>query len=1283
MRIVIDLQGAQSPSSATRALGKYALLLSQAIARHKAAHEVIVVLNGLFAETIEPIRASFEGLLSPENIRVWQAAGPIYQMEPAYTWRRKTAELTREAFLASLHPDIVYLTSLFEGWQDNASTNISRLPRSAPTVATLYDLTPVSDQQANISNPVFQGWYQSKVHQLQTANYCLAISATARHAGIEQLGLAESNVIDISVTHQPSPKIQQSGVISENYVEHCPSHSDAHFWSVTAKNVLRVFDTIYASQPVIVPPLPFNRPKLAYVSPLPPERTGIADYSAEILPALAQYYEIDIISNQGTVSDFWASENCRIHNSSWFLEHADEYDRVVYHFGNSPFHQHMFELLKQVPGVVILHDFYLSDLVAYLDLSGMHPGVWARELYDSHGYQAVIESFIDRGNADANRAAVKKYPCNFSIQKNSLGVVVHSHYARQLAESYYGSAVADSWSVVPLPRKAAIVNPGHTERVALGLNLDDFIVCSFGMLGFNKLNHRLLDAWLASPLARDPQCQLIFVGENASDEYGKGLAAAISNSGMSERIKITGWTDPAQYRAYLAAADVGVQLRTASRGETSAAVLDCLNYGLSTIVNKNGAMAELPVEAVFMLDDVFLDTELVSALTTLRSHRDLRTDYRTAAQNLVRTRHSPRHCARLYAEAIENYYQTAANDSRHLVEKISYLANPPPEDSLLHSVAKSISQNLPKLSPARQLFVDVSAIIHNDLKTGIQRVVRALLIELIKSPPPSYRIEPVYLTDEGGYWHYLYARRYTLQLMECSFEKMVAGGTPASCFDDDELEAQPGDFMATLDLTGIMAITAERYGVYNQLKEAGVGLWFVVYDLLPILQPHVFPPEAELAHTQWLTSVCSVADGTLCISSAVADELVDWLKDFGPPRLRPLKIASFHLGADVSSSAPTKGLPGNAESVLAKLSHRPTFLMVGTVEPRKGQVQTLKAFELLWKQGVDVNLVIVGKQGWMMESLIEAIKVHHELDQRLFWMAGISDEYLEKIYAAGTCLISASEGEGFGLPLIEAAQHNVPIITRDIPVFKEVVGQHGFYFTGLTADDLAESVLTWLALHKAGKSPPSSAMPWLTWKESTQQLLESMLGGQRQRKWLPDGVQYFRGSDPRLKTMVGHCVGRDMVSTGKPGYLIFGPYITLAAGEYQIFVRGSLGNHSSQGVRAEVVGAKANIVFVESLLRHSGKDDCLAKLPILLKESCADVEVRVWVDDQPDIIISCLEIHSLNLNQLQSKESDDIGFRKESEILKPPQAKLQHLTSSPAVDLYAKYKKKSKQKKRH
>ena len=128
----------------------------------------------------------------------------------------------------------------------------------------------------------------------------------------------------------------------------------------------------------------------------------------------------------------------------------------------------------------------------------------------------------------------------------------------------------------------------------------------------------------------------------------------------------------------------------------------------------------------------------------------------------------------------------------------------------------------------------------------------------------------------------------------------------------------------------------------------------------------------------------------------------------------------------------------------------------------------------------------------MSGDLESRLDGHQERSKRLHWLHGVTDEELEKIYASSSCLIAASVDEGFGLPLIEAAQFKVPIIARDIPVFREVGGRHVTYFRGDMGEDLATAVLAWLALYKTGSHQRSDEMPWLTWRESTKQLLANL-----------------------------------------------------------------------------------------------------------------------------------------------------------------------------------------------
>jgi glycosyltransferase involved in cell wall biosynthesis len=167
---------------------------------------------------------------------------------------------------------------------------------------------------------------------------------------------------------------------------------------------------------------------------------------------------------------------------------------------------------------------------------------------------------------------------------------------------------------------------------------------------------------------------------------------------------------------------------------------------------------------------------------------------------------------------------------------------------------------------------------------------------------------------------------------------------------------------------------------------------------------------------------------------------------------------------------------------------RPSFLMVGTLEPRKGHSQVLESFDHLWKAGINVSLVIVGKQGWMVEDLVDRLLHHPEINKRLFWLPSISDVYLEQVYASSACIIAASYCEGFGLPLIEAAQCSLPIIARDIPVFREVAGDHAWYFDSLSPQELSLSLKEWLDLYQQDAHPKSVSMPWLTWNESAKML---------------------------------------------------------------------------------------------------------------------------------------------------------------------------------------------------
>jgi len=331
----------------------------------------------------------------------------------------------------------------------------------------------------------------------------------------------------------------------------------------------------------------------------------------------------------------------------------------------------------------------------------------------------------------------------------------------------------------------------------------------------------------------------------------------------------------------------------------------------------------------------------------------------------------------------------------------------------------------------------------------------------------------VYATKYDGY---LYAHHFTIKLL----------GSDKFFLKDTPIAYRAGDIFLGLDLCYEIVIAQQNF--YQKLRACDVKTCFLVHDLLPVLMPHYFPNVASKLYRDWLEVIVS-SNGLFCVSQSTAQALEEWITN---NKLKPrgsAPISWFHLGSDLQNSVPSLGLPADAELFLKQLQQHVSFLLVATLEPRKGHKQTLDAFELLWQQGHSINLILVGKTGWMMNSFVARIKSHPQYGIHLFWIDNASDQYVQQLYEAATCLLFPSEGEGFGLPIIEAANYGLPILARNLPVFREIAGEYAHYFSGYKAAELAEAISNWIRLYQQGLVTDSSAMPRLTWAESSAQLL--------------------------------------------------------------------------------------------------------------------------------------------------------------------------------------------------
>ena len=366
----------------------------------------------------------------------------------------------------------------------------------------------------------------------------------------------------------------------------------------------------------------------------------------------------------------------------------------------------------------------------------------------------------------------------------------------------------------------------------------------------------------------------------------------------------------------------------------------------------------------------------------------------------------------------------------------------------------------------RQLLVDVSTIARSDAGTGIQRVVRALWQELKSLEGETLIVTPVIASKRSGY------RVVPHDFLQSPVAGDIKGLTPA--------RIAKGDIFLGLDLAA--HIVPHRAQDLRRWQARGVQLAFVVYDLLPALHPRWFSAKTRRNYLRWINVVMRQADQVICIAEAVRRDLEGWIKTDLGTRARHPRMTVMRLSGDIKASNPSKGLPAEAEDLFAWAEAGQTILMVGTIEPRKGYDQALLAFDRLWA-GDDPaapRLLIVGRPGWMTETLQDLIRQHPEHGERLRWIDDASDEYLEALYARCCGLLFASRAEGFGLPLLEAAAHGKPALARDLPVFREVAPPSVTFFATDDAGELADIIAQWTVEmgHSVFAASPHGHVGW-------------------------------------------------------------------------------------------------------------------------------------------------------------------------------------------------------------
>lgn len=1232
MRIVIDGQGAQT-ASRFRGIGRYSLGFIEAVAKAASGHEVILALNGMLTESIIPIRRRLHGILPAENIKVWHSIGPTRESFEGTERNRALALAVRREFIESLNPDVVHVTSVFEGFFDDAVVEGNWTGGNFVHTATIYDFIPLLSREKFLEDPGYKKHYDRALSELTHFDGLMGISpeslidaerfleyppALMRHIGIglnrsevggvpedleslsfpgnrndsilvvagddshknidlvltalaacgsklrnmakvvfvgkvseatqsrlrkiakgsaiprkhlrfvgyvedselvelyrtsrvlvmpsryEGFGLpvleAMANGLPVAVsrrgalpgvvgrsdvTFNPDAPEELAALLERLYFDESFGKEVAQFglarakkfdWRKVADRALQAWQDLLHDRDTVAE-AGDSRRKVALVSPLPPEQSGIADFTAELVPLFSTHWDITLIHPIKRASGRGTLNRVAVESPEWLLRNWRDFDFVLYMFGNSPHHNFSYELLRRIPGIVVLHDVFLSS---FFHWRSTQPGMerdFERALVETHGLRALDTLSISR------ERAAEAWQSNWPVLKRATGVLVHSRHARTLllAESHRRMPRVE---VTQLPKAAASETNKEHARRKLGIPRDAFVVSSFGFIQDTKRSREIVVGFLESELAKSEHSLLYLVGACPNGVYGEELRDFLAAHDVDGRVRITGYVSLERYEHFMAATDMVVQLRTNSRGESSAALAGCLTKGLPALVNRHGSFSEFPENLVRFIPDKFSLDDLSEALNELFRNSELRDKLAKHSKAFANEAIVGPRAVACYVSAVEELHTNKKGSIfRPTLAGFCEPSYLPKESEQVASLARGLALTFPDRR-ARTLFIDITGSKDKDYVSGIERVVSELTKALLDSPPIGFTVEPVYLDSAGGTWVHRRATNFALK--------------NGAEFEEPVVDISPGDVIVFADIASELRAATEA-GLLDRYRQAGANLVGLVHDILPISHPMFFPPGMSEAYFgSWLDTFLGL-DGVIGVSRATADAVAEEAmarsdRAVVNPRLW---IESFSLGSLPSSTS--QGANSSDQSPLNQVT---TVVMLGTVEPRKGYPEILDAFEYLWGEGHDIALTIIGREGWRdvsegqrrnIPSTVTRMVKLAEKEPRFTWLDDAGDATVDSQLRSASGLVMASYAEGYGLPIVEALVRGIPVLARDIAVFREFSGPGVSYFLSDTPETLGAEIVSWLDRESTNRSPVGRNNSVLSWHESAVLFQDALL----------------------------------------------------------------------------------------------------------------------------------------------------------------------------------------------
>lgn len=434
--------------------------------------------------------------------------------------------------------------------------------------------------------------------------------------------------------------------------------------------------------------------RLAYFSPLNPLKSGVSDYSEELLPHLAEKVEVELFVDNFTPSNKAVAGMFPVFPIDSYAEREKNYDAALYHIGNDgQYHEKIYQCALKYPGIVVMHDFAIHHMIERMTLARDNRDAYLAEMAYSHGDEGKQRAlaFLEEREPPPWDTEAMKYPLNRGIIEAARGIICHSYFTR--------NKIKQIRPAVPVKRVyhhcADIVSdPADCRREArreLGLPEKELVLASFGFVTPSKRIDRII-AVLARLYQEGYRFKYWVAGKPAPEVDIDQLLKI--HRFPRDCINLTGYLELGEFNRHMKATDICFNLRYPVMGETSGSLHRILGLGKAVIVSNIGSFREYPDDAVVKIDlSSTEERQLYEALKTLILNPQDRERLGLNAHLFARENLDPSGSAREYSEFIAGVYNGGCNYSG-LVEALAETLvelSVEQNDKLVQSIAETVA----------------------------------------------------------------------------------------------------------------------------------------------------------------------------------------------------------------------------------------------------------------------------------------------------------------------------------------------------------------------------------------------------------------------------------------------------------------------------------------------------------------------------------------------------------------------------------------------------------------